>query len=62
MKNRNKKENKKSQPQKEEEEECADAFKCLCVKPQAFLWLWEANVKPITYFSNACAIRGTLKH
>lgn len=57
MEQRNKGE-KKSQPQKKE---CADAFKCLCVKPQALLWLWEANVKPITYFSNACVIRGTLK-
>lgn len=27
--------------------ECADAFKCPCVKPQALLWLWEASKKPV---------------
>lgn len=30
------------------------------MKPQALLWLWEANVKPMAYLPNACVIRGTL--
>lgn len=33
--------------------ECANAYKSLCVKPQALLWLWEANVKPMAYLLNA---------
>lgn len=57
VENRNKKKANLKEKKRKGEEECADAFKCLCAKPQALLWLWEANVKPITYFSNACAIR-----